>query len=800
MIPPVFTPKNYSSHQIGIEGSISCPDKGDEGERIIYNLIKQLGELRKIGMIVINGFLLQDITKWNKGSRPKDFEVSKNGEFDFIIFHHTFGVISLEVKNYSNIKDSNAIPEALRQLEASKELIRAFATYEMECDVSIPHTKVIAMPSTNKCSLNLGEDILLLFKEDTQNIESFQEWWQETLEKSMAVQLTQQMQTLYETALSYTMMIRHLHTVTEPECVAELYKLLNGYTCHKYAAYQHIFESEYPKFWSWCWRVLSKKDGGFDFGEGKPEELKKTFMKSHGTNSAKEKEFLKNFKGIKVVEKLLKPNGYITSGESPSKIDEALAELFEENYFLFYKNILHLLQQMPLDTASVAIQDSLLERYPFLMLESCKDLNMLDRYLSTCPYVKGDKPSEVYYHIFEKITSKMTTKRSGLPMVFTSEQLAVFEGPLKQLIIGPPGSGKTDLLKFKARELAFKIKKSGSGKEILYIIANGSPKYKQSLVYYHMKEFFRCTPVVKVVTIVLKEESHLDLSEGKYDNVFIDEYWIGSKPAKQKIIIELVDKIKGYMWISSVFDYSVQPIHKDQGHTGLLAKLEEKGGVVNRVTTVLRAYNSIIDLERGYSSLHSQRSYPYGTKQIRGHSLEGFPVTWVVEDDVCGMYTACADIVQSTVNDAFKIDCIHRDDLILNPDDILVVNFAVRMDTDAQSLDHHFCDKGIQFLTVPPVDDKKYVTRKTGKVTLLQSLTRDDSSFIDGAEWPMVVVILPSGMLLNTAKLTEGAQPLRNYDSYISFFRAMVKLVVISDKWRSNGDFLKDIAEKLSKK
>lgn len=41
-----------------------------------------------------------------------------------------------------------------------------------------------------------------------------------------------------------------------------------------------------------------------------------------------------------------------------------------------------------------------------------------------------------------------------------SEQLAVFEGPPKQLIIGPPGSGKTELMKFKALELEMKACKT----------------------------------------------------------------------------------------------------------------------------------------------------------------------------------------------------------------------------------------------------------------------------------------------------------------------------------------------------
>ncbi len=82
---------------------------------------------------------------------------------------------------------------------------------------------------------------------------------------------------------------------------------------------------------------------------------------------------------------------------------------------------------------------------------------------------------------------------------------------------------------------------------------------------------------------------------------------------------------------------------------------------------------------------------------------------------------------------------------------------------------------------------------KTGNVTLLQPVTRATSEFIDGVEWPMVVVILPSGMVLKTAELKDGAERLTNYDPYISFFRTMARLVVISDKWKNKEEFLSDV-------
>lgn len=821
MIPPAFTAKNYGSHQIGIKGAAAIVDKGDVGEAIIYNLLEQLGRLKKIGMFVVNGFKLNDLTKWNQRLRTKDFIVSKNynGEFDFIIFHHTLGIISLEVKNYSDIE--KAVPKALSQLEISKHVIKKLATYDTadNDDIDLPHRKVFAMPSTKKSEfdpVHMEDDIILLFEEDCQSTDALQKWWQETLETPTGLPMTPEMQAAYETALSFTLMIRHLYPVTEPEYVIDVFhESLNGYTCHKHAAYQQILENEFPNFWDWCGRVLSKKDGNCDFGDGDAKELKDTFMKGHRIKSLKD---LINVKiGVKCIDEVLKNNKYI-SGNELSKIDEVLVDLFTENYFLFHENILKFINTMrKMQTCVVErgpINDpALLERYPFLKLESYQDFNRLDRFLAKHSFVHGTRQSIADLQLFETLTCQMTVKRYRLPMVLTPEQLAVFEGPLKQLIIGPPGSGKTDLLSHKAKDLQLDMMKNKIERtKILYIVANGSPKYHdtESLFCYRTRDFFKNSSIVDVIVLTLEEENsdYMQSSISKlkdmmksenYSHVFVDEYWIGSKPAEHKIILDLVDKIKGYVWISSVFDFSVQPKHTERisGRTGpLLEKLRENGGTVSRLTTVLRPGNSIVQLERGYSEVYSQRSYPYGTKQILGHSLEGLPVTWAVEKDVDGMYTTCADIVDHTIRDTFSVDGFRRDKFALHAHEILVVDFAIRMDTSTkQSLEELLSARSVPFLAFGE-DTQRFKVYDSGKVTLLQSLTRDASSYLDGVEWPMVIVILPSGLLLNTSKLSKGAQKLRNYDPYISLFRAMVKLVVISDKWESDKDFLFDVAQK----
>lgn len=67
-------------------------------------------------------------------------------------------------------------------------------------------------------------------------------------------------------------------------------------------------------------------------------------------------------------------------------------------------------------------------------------------------------------------------------------------------------------------------------------------------------------------------------------------------------------------------------------------------------------------------------------------------------------------------------------------------------------------------------------------------------TYLDGVEWLMVVVVPPSSVLLNKEVLAEGAECL---STYFSFFRAQVKLVVISDKWKTDEEFLDDIALKM---
>ena len=309
------------------------------------------------------------------------------------------------------------------------------------------------------------------------------------------------------------------------------------------------------------------------------------------------------------------------------------------------------------------------------------------------------------------------------------------------------------------------------------------------------------------MTILLEEENPKLLEEtkvklreimksGEYGHVFIDEYWIGARPSEQEIILELVSKIPGYVWISSVFDYDQSTKKYEVRTKPLIDAVENEGGIVSRITQVIRATNTIVNFERDYSAFYQGRSHPYGTKEILGHSLEGLPITWATADSIDGMYDECLKFVSSTLNDPIaQISILKTKRLTLNPADILIVNFAVRTLESLSvtpSLETRLKSANIPIWSFGE-DPELFMNCDEGKVTLLNSPTREDSTRLDGVEWPVVVVILPSGVLLNTAELAPNAERLRNYDTYISCFRTQVKLVIISDKWTDEKMFLKDI-------
>lgn len=822
MIPPVFTPKTV---QLALKGPVRYSDRGDPGESIVYKRLEELGKAKKISMFVVHGFHLKDVLNWNRECtldyKFPSVHSGATNEFDFTIFNHALGVIAIEVKNNRNIQN-NKIYDAEKHLETSHDFIQKLANFNMstEITISLPHRKIIAVPSTKKLTFDrkafesLQDDTLLLFEEDLENLESFEQWWREAFESTIVDKMAPLTETTYEQALSYTLMVRHLGPVTDSDYITDLSPTLDNFRHLEqgFRSYPRILEKEFPNFWSWCWDVLNKMDAGFDFGdEAVGPALKAAFLKRHGLNSQQ----LESDKGINLLDNILKHSKYVWG--VASVLDVMLAGGFAKKYLLFVKHIIVFSNairqvQTKLTQSKSTDQSTKLKRFPFLKLASVEDYNKLDRHLSRFKFLEGNEPTELDKELFESLTCELRVKYSQLPIVMTTDQLAVFEGPMKQVIIGAPGTGKTELLKFKALELESEMKVCNITEKILYIVANGSPDpKKRPFLSYEIERFFKKSKstLVEVMTILLEEENPELLKEtevklremmesGEYGHVFIDEYWIGSKPHEQEIILELVARIPGYVWISSVFDYDQSTKKYEVRTKPLIDAVEKEGGVVSRITQVKRATNTIINLERNYSAFYQGRSHPYGTKEILGHSLEGLPIMWATADSVDGMYDECLMFVSSTLKDPIA-QTFKTKQLTLNPADILIVNFAVRTMESLSvtpSLEARLKSANIPIWSFGE-SPELFMNCDEGKVTLLNSPTREDSTHLDGVEWPVVVIILPSGVLVNTAELAPNAERLRNYDTYISCFRTQVKLVVISDKWTDEKMFLNDIKLKL---
>jgi len=455
----------------------------------------------------------------------------------------------------------------------------------------------------------------------------------------------------------------------------------------------------------------------------------------------------------------------------------------------------------------VKISEQERERSNQVKLATRNDVIKLEKHLKA-RLLESDEPTQFDIELFEQLSCHCRVSFSShLPIILSSEQLAAYEGPMKQLIIGGPGSGKTELLKAKAIQLAHHVEKCKEETKILYIIASGSPSH-DPLLSHQMKVFFKGIDPVEVLTITLEEESpeslnnvkaelQRKLDSGKYGHVFIDEYWIGSKPAEHEIILELVANIPGYVWINSVFDYDQERIHSHKKMINrTMPLLTAFNWSVSRLNKIVRGSNNIIELETKYSHLYENRTYPYGTKDMQGHSIAGFPIMWIRANGVDDMYSKCVEVIgRATKESPLPGESASEVTLILNPADIMVADFAVRT-KESLSVKPELKERLLNAsIPVWSFGDsmEEFMKCDMGKMTLLASKTREKSTYVDGVEWPMVVVILPSVLIKNEAELAEGAERLRNYDTYISFFRAQLKLVVISDKWTNDSEFLADI-------
>ena len=895
MIPPVFTPC-----QLGLTvsrgGQYRHQDEvniiGIRGEDLVYNRLQQIGQANKLGMFVIHDFKLEHIKKWNegcKGGRPED-QVPKPpksaGQSDFIVFHHKKGVILVEVKSIRETTEEGAqkcsnldkeIKDAREnQLKRCKETVvafaRSFSDSEQKNDIDpFPVRMVIALPSTKKGTVHeCPDDTLFIYQEDLKSLESFWCWWNDKIETDESVATTVDNNKAYELALSRVLAVRHLGRISENEYTAITSHTLKNFKHLENLAehYWTIRETEHPHLFRWCQDMFQVTESHSELSGEKV--LKKQCFAALGSLGIPEKGNLHKNLNRSLSDKMF------LCGDKPTVEDENVFQYLSVKYIMDMASIVSYMNRAneAAKETTLTVPDTTLKDLNLDNTDTINCLNEISKRLAKqqSKFLLGEHCTNLDVELYSSLSEgdiriqPLRGKRQWAP-IFTVEQLAVFEGPKKQLIIGGPGSGKTELMRSKALLLSQQTKGEQS---ILYLIQ--LPEKEKTVFPNAMRQYFKQNKAknIHVKTIDLEGETleekraqrrgqcsqrgvqeydHILIDDlwivQEYDHIFIDELWIGSKKRYQiqedsdassvidelRIVKEALEKnVNGYVWMSSVFDYKKQlfedeksreeierllkaqklqgkenPLYRTLSTPSLLETLQRNGGVVSRIKHLLRSTNNIVKLLQDYSARYFDRDFPYGTDKMLNHNVEGQDISWIAvqpqrrsdttsqdrEELVRLMYKECAKVVNKALGSTSKLrpPSMKAKNLQLFSGDIMVVNFVARYGTE-NNLGDELRNQGVQFheLTAKGAVPEDYPRWSCDKVCLLQSNSRFDSTLIDGTEWPMVVILHTSELLLKS---------LRNYDTFIAMFRAQAKLVVLSDSWRSSEEFLKVIDEKI---
>ena len=768
------------------------------------------------------------------------------------------------------------IIEAKDQLDRTRTVVEAFAVVNNSSDEQSdrleppPVMMVIALPSTKRGSPHAHvDDTLLMYEEDLASPESFSKWWYDNIESPPWMASTPDITNkAYELALSRILAVRHLGPVTESEYTADISYTLDTFKHLGNLAsgrFRRIKEVEHPHLFRWCKYMMSQVNLPI---------AKVSFKEAlHTLNSVNVTACKANL--LKVLNDHLSDKKFLLWNKMAGE-DTKIFQYLWTVYIIDIDSITRFMNRVTDAKKKDIIVDTAktLTDLGLAKADNVTGLNELSKLLdkSQSGFLEGESCTNLDRELCENLAGgnvrilALPLKKRWAP-VFTMDQLAVFDGPKKQLIIGGPGSGKTELMKAKALILAEKLP---PGKKILYLIHCDRKNVFPNV----MRKFFNDNNdnndnkemCVDVLTVELEgehrkafEDQQAQLKWETYSHVFIDELWIGSKiryemqqDGNMNVIDELtipkqaLESIEGYVWMTSVFDFKeecfekiskeeiteVLTLQRLEGKKNLLYKklstpsllevLEKKGGVISRIRHPLRSVNNIVRLLQDYSSLYRERSFPYGVENMLNHNVDGQEITWIAVqpegNDVSPeraqhaghshvdrdhltmlMYNKCVQVIEQVIwfNRDLRPPSSTFIKLQLNPDDILVVNFVARYQSK------HSLAGGLSLENIPVCDlndqrassaEDEFLDRLRSGVCLLNSKSRKDSACLDGAEWPMVIVLLTPELLLGDGN--SGFEPVRNYDPYIAMFRAQAKLVVISDSWRSSHDFLNTVKEK----
>lgn len=819
--------------------------------------------------------ILKESTKSSEAAGCSNEGKEENSDFVVSQTDQRSAHTEVRYKEEGSFKKDAEIYKAKDQLDRSRKVVEAFAVTNSsneqsdDLDPPFPVIMLIALPSTKKGTRHaLIDDTTFIYKEDLRSPESFSKWWNDNIETCPSIATTLETTKVYELSLSRMLAVRHLGPVTESEYTANTSYTLDSFKHMENLAgrFRRIKEIEHPHLFRWC-KDMSQV-------EHPASKVSKTeaFGALKNVNITAAEANL-----IKALNKHLSDKTFFRGHEAAAE-DAKVFQYLSQVYIMDIDSIVRFMNRVTearkepvMLTADRTLKDFRLDE-----TEDVSLLNELSKLLdrNQTGFLVGEYCTNLDVELCDNLAKgsirvlPLTGKRPWAP-VFTLEQLAVFEGPKKQLIIGGPGSGKTELMKAKALTLS---QQSKGQEKILYLIQ--LPDKTKAVFPNVMAKFFKDNKVknVDVMTIQLEGEnyevferqcSQLRLEE--YSHVFIDELWLGSKIRYQmqedntinvvdelKIVKQAIDSIKGYVWMSSVFDFKEQcfeeisdeeirqvlaskrlegkesMFYRTLGTPSLLETLKRIGGVTRRIKHLLRSANNIVKLLQDYSSLYLERDFPYGTENMLNHNVEGQDISWIavlpqshmdssqehmipkmeqlqVQADELAMltYSKCGEVIDEVTrfNPDLRPPSLMKSSktqvkLQLCPDDILVVNFVARYQSKL-NLGGELKRKGIPIYDLIHEQEtflNDFLDRSRGGVCLLNSRTRNDSTCLDGAEWPMVIVLLTSELMLNEGN--ARLETVRNYDPYIAMFRAQAKLVVISDSWRSSQDFLESVGKK----
>ncbi|KAL9966785.1 hypothetical protein ACROYT_G024906 [Oculina patagonica] len=691
MVPPAYEPSELN-RTISRDGKYAHEDdvnkRGIQGEKLVYDRLRQVGIAKNMGMFVIHGFKLNEIHSWNKRCQKETGEgivptrniPARTGESDFIIFHQEKGVILIEVKNLKELEEDFQVPfkkdaEINKakdlQLDKSRKVVEAFAATNPGSEQSgdfepFPVIMLIALPSTKRGTAHkLVDDTSFIYEEDLRSPESFSKWWNDNIETLLPMPTSLETAKAYELALSRMLAVRHLGPVTESEYTANTSYTLENFKHLENLAkrFRRIKETEHPYLFRWC-----KGMSQVDLPDLKVSQ-EEAFDPLRSVNIvAAEANLIKN------LNKHLSDNKFFC-GEEHVAEDARVFQYLSQEYILdidsivTYMNRVNEAKKEPVKF----IADRTLKDFNLEETDDVTRLNKLSKLLdrNQSGFLLGECCTNLDVELCDNLAKgdirvlPLTGKRPWAP-VFTVEQLAVFEGPKKQLIIGGPGSGKTELMKAKALTLS---QQSKGEQKILYLIQ--LPDKTKAVFPNVVEKFFKDNKAknVDVVTVELEGEN-FEVFESQcsqlrletYSHVFIDELWIGSKIRYQmqqdgtvNVVDELmiakqaIESIEGYVWMSSVFDFKEQcfeeisdediehvleskrmrmdgnenPLYKKLGTPSLLKTLRRNGGVTRRIKHLLRSTNNIVKLLQDYSARYLERDFPYGTENMLNHNVEG---------------------------------------------------------------------------------------------------------------------------------------------------------------------------------